>query len=479
MGVGEVLGMEFAHEVKVVFKGGGVISSVDMTVKVEHIIRDQVIRKRVPAYPVAVSGDSFTCDFGELKFRYQRGRIHVFEDRTRRFKSVWIGGRKAFEGVDLVHRVFMFNLPLSSFYSAAPKARRVREKPLRKVSLTYYMPESSSFQFISEHHVRCLLGVGMDARRRKRDDLMWKGTRGSAEWGLLHPTFSFFQSVERLRGRGAVASLDVLRKAHKRLGGFDIADSSRISPLAVKMANQMDLMIVPSKCSQAAFKRSGVETPVRVVPHGLSENYSASAMPSKRVPKAGWKVLYFLMHSPRRKGVSVVHRAMSQILKKLKGVRLVVKTGAGKRLPEVSALANLPRTTVIDRWLSEKQLVKLYDACDVLLCPSLGGGFELNVLEGLARGLIPITSDWPAIREYADPHAFIIDDLEEKVKPYLRNAIHTGYGANPDSEHLYGLVYHTFENRASLKRHAENYAEGFREQYTWESVARRIAQCLK
>ena len=470
--------MKFAHEIKVVFRDGGVLSSLDMTVKVTHIMRDKTTRKTVPAYPVKASGDSFSCDFGEVKFRYQKGRVYVFEDRNRRVKSIWIGGKKVCEGINLAQRMYPFTLPFRSFYGPPP-VRKAKKQPLRKVSLTYYVPESSSFRSISGFHYRNLSAIGMKARRRKMDDLIWKGTRGKAEWGLLHPTFSFFQSIERLRQRGAVASMQMLRKAHERLGGFDIADSSRISPLAVTMANKLDLMIVPSKCSQAAFKRSGVETKVRVVPHGLSENYSAPAMPSRLVPKTKWKVLYFLMHSPRRKGAEVVHRAMSQILKRLKGVRLIVKTGAGTRLPEVSRLANLPRTKVIDRWLSEKQLVKLYDACDVLLCPSLGGGFELNVLEGLARGLIPITSDWPAIREYADPHAFIIDDLDEKVRPYLKNAIHTGLGANPDPEHLYGLVYHTFENRVSLKKHAENYAQEFRDNYSWTSVAKRIAQCLK
>ena len=50
-----------------------------------------------------------------------------------------------------------------------------------------------------------------------------------------------------------MASLDVLRKAHERLGGFDIADSSRISPLAVTMANKLDLMIVPGMVHHVEF----------------------------------------------------------------------------------------------------------------------------------------------------------------------------------------------------------------------------------
>ena len=465
------------YEARVHFpKTGGTLSSSDMR-REAYLVGDKLLYRTIPTHKCEQIGDLSYYDFESIVFKVSKHgntfRVIVDKDENPQDKQIWVGKTLGAQGRQLTGRMFTVTL------QATP--RRTASKPIANPkSITYYATQGGSFRVISQHHIKHMKSIGLNIRKRTLDDLIWKGTRGKAEWGLLHPAFSFFQSIERLKNNGAVASLGMLRKTHKRLGGFDIADSTRISPSAVKMANQLDLMMVPSKCSQAAFKRSGVETDVRVVPHGLSENYSAPAMPSRLVPKKEkWRVLYFLMHSPRRKGADVVHRAMSQILRNLKGVRLVVKTGTGARLPEVSRLANLPRTTVVDRWLSEKQLVKLYDACDVLLCPSLGGGFELNVLEGLARGLIPITSDWPAIREYADPHAFIIDDLEEKVKPYHGNPVHTGVGANPDPEHLYGLVYHTFENRESLREHAGKYAGGFREAYSWERVARRIAGCLK
>lgn len=456
---------------------GGVLSSSD-TRREAYLVGDKLLYRTVPTHKCRQIGDLSYYDFDSIVFKVSKHlntiRVIVDKDENPQDKQIWIENTLVAQGRQLTGRMFNVTLRRKRPVSIGTKTIALTGR------ITYYATQGGSFRVVSQNHIRNMKGIGLNIHKRTLDDLIWKGTRGKAEWGLLHPAFSFFQSIERLKNNGALGSLQMLRKAHRRLGGFEIADSTRISPSAVKMANLLDLVMVPSKCSQAAFKRSGVETQVRVVPHGLSENYSAPPMPSRLVPKKEkWRVLYFLMHSPRRKGADVVHRAMSQILKNLKGVRLVVKTGTGTRLPEVSRLANLPRTTVIDRWLSEKALVKLYDACDVLLSPSLGGGFELCNLEALARGLIPITSDWPAIREYADPHAFIIDDLDEKVKPYAKNPVHTGVGANPDPEHLYGLVYHTFENRESLKRHAAKYAKGFREQYSWESVARRIATCLR
>ncbi|GAI45429.1 unnamed protein product, partial [marine sediment metagenome] len=74
------------------------------------------------------------------------------------------------------------------------------------------------------------------------------------------------------------------------------------------------------------------------------------------------------------------------------------------------------------------------DSCDIIFVLSRGGGFELNALEGLARGLVVITSDWGAIREYAEPYALIVKSTGKKVKPLTENPIHQGYGADPEQK---------------------------------------------
>ncbi|GAG47823.1 unnamed protein product, partial [marine sediment metagenome] len=208
---------------------------------------------------------------------------------------------------------------------------------------------------------------------------------------------------------GGMASLGKLKRHHRRLGGFDVADSDRISPYAVECANQMDLIMVPSKASKKAYLDSGVKCKVEVVPHGVSELYSRvnakltklptySARPGTPIPSEGLNILFFFLHSATRKGADIVLKTMRRILVDKPNVNFVLKSGYR------SELYNLPRTTYVADWLAEIDLVKLFNACHILIAPTRGGGFELNVLEGISRGLVAVTSDLPAIQEFAKPY---------------------------------------------------------------------------
>ena len=163
---------------------------------------------------------------------------------------------------------------------------------------------------------------------------------------------------------------------------------------------------------------------------------------------------------------------MSRLLRERRDVHFILKTTG------YNDLCKLPNTTWITEWLSDSDLVRLYDSCDILLAPSRGGGFEINVLEGLARGLVVITSDWDAIQEYAGPYALTVKSTGDKVKPLPGNPIHIGYGANPDPNHLYEVLTYAIEDLDSLKRKAEKNAPAIREKYSWRNTARRIVECL-
>lgn len=77
--------------------------------------------------------------------------------------------------------------------------------------------------------------------------------------------------------------------------------------------------------------------------------------------------------------------------------------------------------------IDDETLNELYNACDVLLFPSLYEGFGLPIVEAFASGLPVVTSDIPTIREVAGDAAVLCDphdagELIEGVRYALEHA---------------------------------------------------------
>ncbi len=62
--------------------------------------------------------------------------------------------------------------------------------------------------------------------------------------------------------------------------------------------------------------------------------------------------------------------------------------------------------------VNDNRLNEIYNACDVLLFPSLYEGFGLPIVEAFASGLPVVTSDLPTIREVAGNAAVLVDPMD-------------------------------------------------------------------
>lgn len=340
--------------------------------------------------------------------------------------------------------------------------------------LSYYATTGRvSFRFISEQHMTHLPHCGWNVRWISQGQMIKWRMAFPAPIGILHPTlYPWFL------GRGSTEHLNILKQKHDKVVGFDVADSDAISKQAISFANNVDLLMVPSECSKKAYVTSGLDTNIEVVPHGLSQMFSEpktsfhNRFDVPQIPQDGVNILFFELHSPLRKGSDVVLKAMTKILAERKNVNFVVRTTRNAKL------RNLPRTISFTEHISDGDLLRLYDSCHILLAPSRGGGFEMNPLEGLARGLVVITSDWPAIQEYAEPYVLTIRSTGKKVKMLPGNPVHIGKGVDPDPEDAYRLLNYAIDNLSMLKKKAERLAPEIRKQYNWRNIAQRIANVL-
>lgn len=262
--------------------------------------------------------------------------------------------------------------------------------------------------------------------------------------------------------------------------GFDVCDSNHVSHIASYALSMFDRVAVPSNFCKAVYERSAVTSIVYVVPHHLDEEFFRDDVEADRGPALllnkypAAKFLYFLWHSGWRKGADVVAEAWTRYVKERSGLLVLKRT---KHVDPFHAFfADLPKVYEIERWLSTEELVALYDAVDVVLVPSRGGGFELNALEALARGKIVITSEWPPIQEYCKECIRV--KTRGKVRVFPENSveglIHDGYGVDPDPEDLYMKMLHVVDN---LERYREVFMrarERVRKEYSFEAVRDRL-----
>jgi len=180
-------------------------------------------------------------------------------------------------------------------------------------------------------------------------------------------------------------------------------------------------------------------------------------------------MLFFLWHSGLRKGIDIVFK----ICDKLKQIRddwlLIVK--------EVNLHHELPSfntVRLVGRW-SWKDLVELYDCCDLVLCPSRSGGFELNALEGLARFKPVIYTKNTCVDEYAKDYGIGIKSTYGDSGIY-NNPIHVGKGYSMNVDEAVEKICDVFDNPEYYYERASKFP---REEYTWRKIGERLAEILR
>jgi len=349
---------------------------------------------------------------------------------------------------------------------------------LSDIYYVYPMFKNMSFSLIAEQHIRYL------ERKVKvqkipedvLDNLMWIKPRNI----LLHPILYMTMGERKEMLEDRRKRLRNIQKVAGVIGGFETADSDKISKEAVKILNQLNVIFMPSKFAVDCYKNSGVEIPIHIIPHGLgpsmlTTNKDITHTPIKSIANIKKRddlvlVLYFVTHSEYRKGADIVADAMSFIQEKHKDVILVVKSGS---LP---SRFNTLKTMLVPFWLNDDQLRQLYDVCDMLLVPSRGGGFELNALEGIARGLPTLVPNAGCFKDYSD-YAIPLP-ITGNPKVFPDNPIHIGRGWETNADHLAHAIETVLSRLDAWKETANAYSQIVKKDYSWEAICDNLFNLL-
>lgn len=149
------------------------------------------------------------------------------------------------------------------------------------------------------------------------------------------------------------------------------------------------------------------------------------------------KLILSISSAEIRKNLGMVEKVMGKLDQDFRLVRVG---------PEIRGAINFGR---ID---DPKTLNKIYNACDVLLFPSLEEGFGYPVVEAFATGLPVVASNIPAIRETAKNYAILINpnDIEEIIRGIYSSIENSSYYKMKGLERAKEYSLEKFRTRLNL-----------------------------
>jgi glycosyltransferase involved in cell wall biosynthesis len=135
------------------------------------------------------------------------------------------------------------------------------------------------------------------------------------------------------------------------------------------------------------------------------------------------------------------------------------------------------RIIEVSEFLSEDDLVDLYDLADILLVPSRGGGFELNAIEGIARGCVTIVPDYGCFKDYIK---YTIPVFTPKpVRVFPDNPIHVGMGREVEYFSFCEAITTVLKDLEHYKNIFKVFSKEVRKAYSWEVIGNQLIEKLK
>lgn len=160
-------------------------------------------------------------------------------------------------------------------------------------------------------------------------------------------------------------------------------------------------------CSQ--FSKSALQqlstVPVRVVPHILPNINKTAALGPKQLGSP-FEVLAFAdsRSSLQRKNPLGAIHAFKQAFGHSQDARLTLKlNGRPEELVPVIYQAKATNIRVLTEFLSQSDLIRLYDSSHVLLSLHRAEGFGLPMFEAMSRGLPVVATGWSGNLDFMSP----------------------------------------------------------------------------
>jgi glycosyltransferase involved in cell wall biosynthesis len=294
------------------------------------------------------------------------------------------------------------------------------------------------------------------------------------------------------------------REAGKRLVGYTTWETTRLQAHWIPLLNELDLVLVPSRWNARVFRRSGVTTPIRIVPHvyqppppevaplpgidaGVMVFYTIGPW---TVRKAPWRIVeaFRRAFSPEDPALLVIKadepdwtRAFQGPLWRHAARRLFTSRRALRALERKNPSS--PPVLLIDRSVPDATIQSLHARGDCYVSLASAEGWGLGAFDAAGRGRPVIMTGFGGQLDYlpaSDAH-LVEYRLEETARTTGRPAM-PGSWAIPDVSHASLLMRRVFEDREAsrlrglrLGRHVvEHFSEPVVIERLWHALGREL-----
>lgn len=254
-------------------------------------------------------------------------------------------------------------------------------------------------------------------------------------------------------------------------------ESTEFNDNAKKIMGQADELWATSPWVHNVIEYNFPGKKVFTYKHGIDERF----VPKLR-KSAGKPFTFFHIGEPSsRKDAQLLVDCFIEIFGKNPNYRLVMKSSGLNtvKVKDFQGYYVTPSTIYknilsIESFLTDEQLVGLYNKCDVFVYPSWGEGFGFQPLEALAMGM-PVIST----AEWSDYKKFITFPVDSILSVNKWTEIHPGYMMKPVKESLKSQMIKAVENYDDVIKKTFRNAFEIHQEYDWLKVTQEAVNRLK
>lgn len=266
--------------------------------------------------------------------------------------------------------------------------------------------------------------------------------------------------------------------------GRTMFETDRIPDGYKEHCNAMDEVWVPSRFNLETFARSGVEErKLRRVPAGVDTQLFRPGVEPLQIPKKRGFNFLSVFDWHERKGYDELLHAYLQEFKADEDVALILKVYQMNDVitdieTKISyfiereaglSLENTPPIILVNGFLRQEEMPRLYATADCFVLPSHGEGYGRPYLEALSCQLPLIATGWSGQMDFLNSeNSYLIESKVVPVPPDVDIETFAGHHwAKPDVEHLRHLMRHVYSHREEARKRAERGRAEMIQQYDW------------